>query len=248
MITVRRPVGEPGVGHPVRVALDLVLPRPCPGCGGPYPWCAGCASTVGSRPRLVMWPEASRDGAAGFALPPVRALARYAGPVRAAIIAGKERGRTDLPVVLGEAIGRGLLRLRRISVIPQVVWIVPAPSRRSAARRRGGDPVTTMARSAAALMASHGVACGVAPCLYTAGGARDSVGLDATARAANLAGRVRFRSAGAPSEGAPVVLLDDVLTTGATLLAATRALSVAGVGVSTAMTVATVAPWYPGRP
>ena len=24
--------------NPLRVALDLVLPRPCPGCGGPEPW------------------------------------------------------------------------------------------------------------------------------------------------------------------------------------------------------------------
>src|ERR1700710_475106 len=76
--------------NPLRIALDLVLPRPCPGCGGPDPWCAGCASVLDNRPRLIELPEATLDAAAGMSLPPARALARYAGPVRAAILAGKE--------------------------------------------------------------------------------------------------------------------------------------------------------------
>jgi predicted amidophosphoribosyltransferase len=80
---------------------------------------------------------------------PVWALARYTGPVRAAIVAGKERGRRDLPPTLGLALGRGLVRLRRSGVLPGALWLVPAPSRRSAARARGGDPVTAMARAAA---------------------------------------------------------------------------------------------------
>ena len=99
--------------NPIRIALELVLPRPCPGCGGPDQWCAGCSSTLDVRPRLVQLPEATLDAAAGMALPPIRAIARYANPVRAAILAGKEHGRTDLPPLLGEAIGTALLRLRR---------------------------------------------------------------------------------------------------------------------------------------
>ena len=31
--------------------MDLVLPRPCPGCGGPGPWCDACDSTLRVRPR-----------------------------------------------------------------------------------------------------------------------------------------------------------------------------------------------------
>ncbi len=192
-------------------------------------------------------PEATLDAAAGLALPPVRALARYSGSVRAAILAGKERGRRDLLRFLGEAVGRGLLRLLRMSVLVGEVWMVPAPSRRSAARARGGDPVTAMACAAAAVLADSGVAAGVAPCLYTSGRARDSVGLDAAARAANLSGRVRFRSGASPPADAPVVVLDDVLTTGSTLLAAVRGLAEHHVHVIASLSVATAAPWRTAR-
>lgn len=233
----------PDTWNPLRIALDLVVPRPCPGCGGPEPWCAGCASALAARPRLIEIPEATLDAAADTALPPARAIARYAGPVRAAILAGKERGRTDLPPLLGESVGRALVRLRRIASVPDRLWIVPAPSRRAAARRRGGDPVTVMARSAARLMAAEGLFAGVSPCLYTAGSARDSVGLDAVARAANLAGRIRFRPPSAPPDGVPVVLLDDVLTTGSTSLAALRALAGHGIDVAAVLVLATAAPW-----
>ncbi len=229
--------------NPLRIALDLVLPRPCPGCGGPEPWCPGCASVLDNRPRLVQLPEATLDAAAGMPLPPARAIARYAGPARAAILAGKERGRTDLPPLLGDAVGRALIRLRRIALVPDQVWIVPAPSRRAAGRRRGGDPVTVMARAAARRMVTHGLFAGVSPCLYTAGRARDSVGLDAAARAANLAGRVRFRLSAAPPQGVPVVLLDDVLTTGSTSLAAITALADEGIETAAVLAVATAAPW-----
>ena len=223
--------------------LDLVLPRPCPGCGGPEPWCAGCAAPLDARPRLVALPEATLDGAGDLALPPLRAITRYRGSVRAAILAGKEKGRTDLPPRLGTAVGTALARLARAGLLPADIWIVPAPSRRSAARRRGGDPVAAMARSAAARLAGLGRPAGVAPCLYTAGRARDSVGLDAVERASNLAGRIRIRPAGAPPPEAAVILLDDVLTSGSTMLAAVRSLSAVGIQVACGITVATAAPW-----
>jgi len=149
-------------------------------------------------------------------LPPVWALSRYADPVRSAIVAGKERDRRDLPAHLGVALGRGIARLLLMQLLDEPCWLVPAPSRRAAARSRGGDPVMSMARAAARQLAGEGRRAGVAPCLVTAGAARDSVGLDAAQRAANLGGRVRWRLAGAPPDGAVVVLVDDVLTTGAT--------------------------------
>ena len=200
--------------------LDLTLPLSCPGCGAPQRWCERCAGELAGRPRLVV-PAAAGEGPA---LPPAYALALYRGPVRAAILAAKEHGRRDLPALLAKSLAAGLLTLLRISALSVPLWLVPAPTRPAAARRRGGDPVAVLSRAAAEIVAGRGYDVGVAPCLYTAGRAADSVGLDAAQRQSNLAGRVRWRARAGPPPGVAVVLIDDVLTSGTTAVAASAAL------------------------
>jgi predicted amidophosphoribosyltransferase len=73
-------------------------------------------------------------------------------------------------------------------------------------------------------------------------GARDSVGLDAAQRAANLAGKVQVRPAALPPPGAVVLLVDDVLTTGATLSACRDALAPAGRPVHRALVLCDATP------
>lgn len=229
---------------------DLVLPRPCPGCGRAGPLCADCAAPLAARPREPVLSESSldnlhealrvaADGAAG--LPAIRALGRYTGGVRAAIIAGKERHRRDLPPVLGAAVGTGLLRLQRIGLLGGELVVVPAPTRTSAARRRGGDPVHRMARTAAAVLAAAGTPTTVAPLLSTAASAADQGDLDAAGRAANLTGRIRVAAA-RPAGTGDVVLLDDVLTSGATVTAACAALAGIGLPARLVLVVASVPP------
>lgn len=216
--------------------LDLVLPRTCPGCGDGVPWCDACAAELDGRPRRVLPPPSEEDSE----LPPVYAMSGYRGPVRAAILAAKEHGRRDLPGLLGVSLGAALARLASVAVITAPLWLVPAPTRPAAARRRGGDPMTLMARTAAPILQSAGHPTGVAPCLFTGRGARDSVGLDAAARRANLEGRIRWRESAAPPTGTTVVLVDDVLTTGATAAAASRFLRARGHPVQAVLTLAAV--------
>lgn len=225
---------------------DLVLPRSCPGCGGPQPWCERCARTLAGWPREPVLGDAALDGfaAAGVALPQFRSLTRYRGPARAAIIAGKEHGRRDLPAPLGRAVAVGLLRLQQLGVAPAApLWLLPAPTRPAAARGRGGDPVTAMVCSAAQQLAAAGQRAGVAGTLRTAAGAADSAGLSSAARADNLAGRIRVRASALPPARAALVLVDDVLTTGATALASCRALAEFDRQVSLVLTVAAVPAW-----
>jgi predicted amidophosphoribosyltransferase len=188
--------------------LDLVLPGSCGGCGAPGPgWCGACAAVLGPplRPRLP-------------GCPPVLAVGRYRGPLRTAVLAYKERGRRDLAGPLALLLAGAL---REVSDGGEC-WLVPAPSRPAAARARGGDHVLRLCRR---LARGGDPRLHVAPALRLGRRAHDSVGLDAAQRAANLAGRLRVRPDGLPPPGAHVVVVDDVVTTGATLRTCRAALA-----------------------
>lgn len=206
--------------------LDLMLPAECGGCGAASTrWCAACAAELLARaaePRVVT-PRLDPGV-------PVLALGRYAGARRAAIVAMKERGRTDLIGPLGTALGVGMQRGLQWGLLQAPVLVVPAPTRRLAARRRGGDPVARVARHGTARL--PGVE--VTPALRLAGFTRDSVGLSAAERQHNLAGRVRLTR---PVIG-PVILVDDVITTGATACESVRVLQTAGAAVQAVLALA----------
>jgi predicted amidophosphoribosyltransferase len=210
---------------PVRLLLDLLVPLYCAGCGTPdVAWCAVCATDLATP--FAVDREATGPG------PPAYALGRYRGSARRAVVSCKERGRRDLTGPLGSALAAALPRLPDVRAGPDgTCYLVPAPSRPAAARRRGGSHMMAVARHCARMLARAGQSAAVAPALRLGAGARDSVGLDAAARAANLRGRLRFVPAGAPPPGQPVVLLDDVITTGATAAACTSVLAGAGIPV-----------------
>ncbi|MDT5012263.1 MAG: hypothetical protein QOH57_3880 [Mycobacterium sp.] len=165
---------------------------------------------------------------------PVFSLGRYAGARRAAIVAVKEKGRSDLIVPLASALGAGLDRLIAWRVVDLPLTLVPAPTRRSAARRRGGDPVARVATTIA-----HGRdGVGVVSALRLRASSRDSVGLSTAARQANVAGRVRLVGPRSSGESRSVLLVDDIVTTGATAAESVRVLQRAGARVVGVMAIA----------
>ncbi|ATD71884.1 MULTISPECIES: ComF family protein, partial [Gordonia] len=211
-------------------AADLVFPLVCGGCGRPgTPWCPRCDRAwhdvpVAARPRIP-------PGV------PVWALGRYRGPHRQGIIAVKEHDRRDLIPPLGAALAHAVRVLAGWGEMPDAdrLTLIPAPTRRMSARRRGGDRVTAIAEHAAPLLGSRVV---VTPLLVTSATARDSAGLDARARARNLAGAVRLRAGPCPPLGGAALLIDDVITTGATAAESVRVLRAAGVGVAAVVVLA----------
>ena len=206
--------------------LDLVLPLECGGCGAPSTdWCDACAAALAVRPDEPHLVSPRTDPGV-----PVFSLGRYAGARRQAIVALKEHGRRDLTAPLSRALAMGIHHLLGWGLLDLPCTVVPAPTRRSAARRRGGDPVT---RIALAATAAHPELRTVAA-LRTRPFVRDSVGLTGTQRERNIAGRVRLVR---PVRG-EVLLVDDIVTTGATARESVRTLGAAGARVTAVLTLA----------
>jgi predicted amidophosphoribosyltransferase len=222
-VLARRLVGAGGHTDGV---LDLVLPLECGGCGAPSTrWCDACARqlAVKADEPHVITPRVDPGV-------PVLSLGRYAGARREAIVAVKEHGRADLIVPLAVALHAGLERLLAWGVVGIPLTVVPAPTRRSAARRRGGDPVTRIALAAAADL--PGV--GVTQALRMRAMVRDSVGLSGADRQRNVTGRVKIIK---PVTGG-VLVVDDIVTTGATASESVRVLDIAGAQVAGVLAIA----------
>jgi predicted amidophosphoribosyltransferase len=209
--------------------LDLVLPLECGGCAAPSTrWCEACAQ------ELAVGPDAPRVVSPRIDPGvPVLALGRYAGARRQAIVAMKDRGRTDLIAPLAQALALGVHRLLGWGLLDGPLTIVPAPTRSWAARRRGGDPVTRIATLATA---GHPHIT-VVRALRMKALARDSAGLNSAARERNVAGRVLLTSRRVPS-GAEVLLVDDIVTTGSTARESVRVLQSAEARVSAVLALA----------
>lgn len=174
----------------------------------------------------------------GGPLWPVWAATAYTGPVRDVVVAWKDHGRTDLTRDLRTTMARlaGEVRPTLEQLHAGPLRIVPVPSSGAARRRRGREPVVELAR-AVATGAGAPLVRGLAHRSRVLG-VRDQVGLGSRARAGNVSRSVRPTRRAPEMVGAGCVLVDDVLTTGATLAECSRAVTMAGGRVVAALVLA----------
>lgn len=203
--------------------LELLLPRACVGCGRDgMAWCSDCLG-------VEFDPVLHRPDPCPPGLPRLAASASYSGSVRCAILAAKERDRRELDRLLGAMLAAAIGQL--LSSGPTrpgddgPLWLVPVPASPAALRERGRDHVSDWTRWALRSLRAIQVRARRVPVLRRSSGGQDSVGLDARQRAANLRGAFAVGRIGAPPRGTRVVIVDDIVTTGATLVAASTCLT-----------------------
>ncbi|MFF2732768.1 ComF family protein [Streptomyces sp. NPDC058008] len=209
-----------------REIVGLVLPVACGGCGRPRTeLCEECAAVLAAVPRRVRPTPEPAD------LPVVHAVAPYENAVRAMLLAHKERGALGLAGVLGAALAAAVRAGAGHAGGEGPLLLVPVPSARRATARRGHDPARRIAAAAAAELRRGGSPARVLAVLRQRRAVADQAGLGARERQANLAGALRVADgARGLLDGARVVLVDDLLTTGSSLAEAARAVRAVSCG------------------
>jgi predicted amidophosphoribosyltransferase len=208
-----------------REISGLVLPGACAGCGHPRTaLCEECRRAL-----YGAWPCRVRPLPEPTGLPVVHAAAPYEDAVRAVLLAHKERGALGLAGPLGAALAGAVNAAVPSGTGVGPLLLVPVPSSRRAVAARGHDPARRIAQSAAGVLRRSGRQAQVLPVLRQRRQVADQAGLGARQRRVNLAGALEVAVGGARllERGRPV-LVDDLMTTGATLAEAARALRRAG--------------------
>jgi predicted amidophosphoribosyltransferase len=194
---------------PLGRLLHLVAPPLCASCGASAgaaePLCARCRpelrwlgpEPVELAPGLVAWAPLAYEGPAQ-------------GVVRALKFKGAHRAAHAMAAQIVANAPPGWLEPR--------TTLVPAPLHPKRARTRGYNQARLLAEAIA-----ERTGLPVSDCLERTGSARTQVGRDRAQRLAGIAGSVRVRGAPPPS----ALLVDDVMTTGATLVACAKALGTA---------------------
>ncbi len=206
---------------------ELIFPSRCISCGAlGLALCSQCRR--GWNPHFYQI-EIGRDDATCLT---VYSSVLYSTVAQKIILGAKESHLKACDLLVSEAITHSLRRLLAKSSID---FLIPIPSRESAARLRGRQFITDISQGA-----SQAFSIPIASPLRHRRRVKDQTGLDLQARWNNVEGA--FVVEGEHGLRGNVLLIDDLVTTGATLSEAARALRYAGITVIGAVTAALAQP------
>jgi predicted amidophosphoribosyltransferase len=225
--------------------LALAVPVDCVCCGAEdRALCIPCDRNIR---RLTQEPFRAEQGApalmdvGGTVLLPAVAAGVYREELAQALLSFKRHGQHQL----GNSLGRALAGAVRAGTEgTSGILLVPVPTSNAAFLKRGFSPVHLLLRKVSRQLPEHPVVNVLeksgAGVLQLPGGQK---GLDRGGRARRVRGSMRVRRRGRNKvAGHPCIIVDDVLTTGATLAEAARALHLAGAVVTGAVVLAATRP------
>ena len=210
--------------------LDVLLPPSCPGCGVEgQVVCSACLTHFARRRDEPAGVPLGLAVAQPAGLVQLEWCCAYSGPARAALHALKYDGELRLVEVLAEQLAA---RWTSAGVGGDV--LVPVPVHAARLRQRGFDQAELLARAAGRLLNLP-----VANALERAAKTAAQHALSRRARAANVGGAFAVKPLSrAAVAGRWVVLIDDVVTTGATFSGCAHALYGAGASAVSGLALA----------
>jgi len=219
--------------------IDFVYPPLCLGCGEfyegedgvceqcrdriqklPHPTCLNCLSVLPDRPRCPVCGDLSL---------PMFAYGDYTSPLKDIILQYKFKGVTSPATLLARLLWDEFGD--RLSQLTPTV-LVPVPLHPGRESRRGYNQAALLARSLAVHM-ENSVEENI---LFRVARRKPQASLRLRQRVKNIRGV--FKAAPAADDPPRIILLDDVVTSGATVLEATRVLNRAGYEVVAVVTIA----------
>lgn len=217
--------------------LDVVYPPACTLCGGDFQrdtdielcpdciamlfdrqsaWCWRCGLSI-RRPEtsVVPCPQCKRQS---LPFDQVTLLGRYQGALREAVIASKQARHEALAIAIARLLAKNIAA--QVSPLPDWVTFVPSPLQRRL--KRGTTPSETLARQVARCLKRP-----LRKTLYCVRSTAKQGTLELGQRANNVRGAFGVRKPGRLL-GRSVLVIDDVMTTGATLNEVARTLRCGG--------------------
>jgi ComF family protein len=225
------------LGKWIGSGLDLIFPPKCVGCGqSGTDWCASCQRAI----NVIVGPLCNRCGfplndrnhdrhlCASFpGMLKIRSYAWYDGPIKRALLHLKYRPNRRVADLMGRWLA---------GVVRKEGWegtkVLAVPLGKKRIRQRGYNQADLIAEGLAKYLDLEWGKGSLVRMRET----RSQVGLDPIARHLNVQGA--FRADPADVEGEEIYLVDDLLTTGATLRACSEALLNAGARKIYGLTVA----------